>query len=68
MKLSPVPLSEFNVSLTSCRDLGLPEANVLSVFSRDSVFAATIFQAEVFLWAAATPAQLHELHQPEHVL
>uniref|UniRef100_A0A8C9LAH5 GATOR1 complex protein DEPDC5 n=1 Tax=Pavo cristatus TaxID=9049 RepID=A0A8C9LAH5_PAVCR len=32
----------------------------------DSVFAAAIFQAEILLWAAATPAQLHQLHQPEH--
>uniref|UniRef100_A0A8B9GSC3 GATOR1 complex protein DEPDC5 n=1 Tax=Amazona collaria TaxID=241587 RepID=A0A8B9GSC3_9PSIT len=33
---------------------------------RRSVSAAPIFQAEVLLWAAASPAQLHELHQPEH--
>lgn len=59
MKLSPVSFSEFNESATSCRDLDLPKTKVLSVSSRDSVFAATIFQAEIFLWAAATPAQLH---------
>uniref|UniRef100_A0A8C2YC78 GATOR1 complex protein DEPDC5 n=1 Tax=Coturnix japonica TaxID=93934 RepID=A0A8C2YC78_COTJA len=38
----------------------------LSVSLRDGVFAAAIFQAEILLRAAATPAQLHQLHHPEH--
>uniref|UniRef100_A0A8C0VRD1 GATOR1 complex protein DEPDC5 n=1 Tax=Cyanistes caeruleus TaxID=156563 RepID=A0A8C0VRD1_CYACU len=34
----------------------------------ENVFAAAIFQEEVFQRAAAAPAQLHQLQQPEHVL
>lgn len=48
MKLRPVSFSEFNESATSSRDLGLPQIKVLSLSCRDSVFAAAIFQAEVF--------------------
>lgn len=59
MELSPVSFSEFNESAAGCRDSGLLETKVLSVSSRDSVFAATVFQEEIFLRAAATPAQLH---------
>lgn len=47
------------ISATSYRDSGLLKAKVLSVSFRDGVSAAAIFKAEIFLWAAATPAQLH---------
>uniref|UniRef100_A0A8D2MYD5 GATOR1 complex protein DEPDC5 n=1 Tax=Zonotrichia albicollis TaxID=44394 RepID=A0A8D2MYD5_ZONAL len=37
----------------------------IHVTGEDSVFAAALFQEEVFQRAAAAPAQLHELQQPE---